>query len=432
MLIFDGGAPRLESFWSAIEVIKEARLNPFTGTGTEAVDALETLLTDAVRCRMVADVPLGAFLSGGVDSSTVVALMQASSDRPVKSFSIGFEDEGYNEAKHAAEVARHIGTDHTELYVTGEEARNVIPNLPDMFDEPFSDSSQIPTYLVSRMTRDHVTVALSGDGGDELFGGYNRYLQANGATGRAVKWPALARKTASAAIQSFSPGFLDHVFSPLPKIGNIPQLGDKLHKLARGLGAGEAGLYRSLVSQWDKPEDLILNAAELPGPVWDPNLEKAFPKLVDRMRYLDLVTYLPDDILTKVDRASMAVSLEARVPILDHRVVQFAWQLPSEILFAGNQGKWPLRQLLYKYVPKSLIERPKMGFAVPLGEWLRGPLKDWAEDLLSQDNLKQWGIIDPVPVRRKWKQHLSGNRNWQHHLWAVLMFQAWCQRYGTR
>ena len=380
---------------------------------------------------MEADVPLGALLSGGVDSSAVVALMQAQSTLSVRTFSIGFCERGYNEAVHAKAVAKHLGTDHTELYVTAAEALSVIPKIPEIYDEPFSDSSQIPTFLVSKMARQHVTVALSGDGGDELFGGYNRYVWVRDVW-RKVGWlPKSVRTAMARGLTSLSTQGWDRVFATigpvLPHNLRPPLPGDKLHKLAGILACtSPEDMYRNLVSHWET-ESVVLGASEPTTSLTDHGQLADVPDFTQRMMFLDLVTYLPDDILTKVDRASMAVSLEARVPLLDHRVAEFAWTLPLAMKIQDGQGKWPLRQVLYKYIPKELVERPKMGFGVPIDVWLRGPLRDWAENLLDEARLKREGYFNPVPIRLKWREHLSGKRNWQYHLWDVLMFQAWLE-----
>ena len=378
---------------------------------------------------MIADVPLGAFLSGGIDSSTVVALMQTNSDQPVKTFSIGFAEGGYNEAQHAKQVARHLGTDHTELYVEPGHALQVIERLPEMYDEPFADSSQIPTFLISELTRSHVTVALSGDGGDELFAGYNRYFQNDGPIGRLVGAPRPVRRGLASLMHCLSPAAWDAFFGIVPRRWRPPQAGDKVYKLADVLRGDRDALYRRLVSHWDDPNGVVPGGHEPLGVLWDPAVARRVSNPVARMQYLDTLTYLPDDILTKVDRASMAVSLEARVPILDHRVVAFAWRLPQYQKIRRGKGKWLLRQVLYRHVPRELVERPKMGFGIPLDSWLRGPLRDWAEELLSEANLNRVGILCPQPVRLKWHEHLKGGRNWQYLLWDALMFQAWAKQW---
>lgn len=397
----------------------------------QALLELERLMTQAVKSQMVADVPLGAFLSGGIDSSTVVAMMCRHGGSQVKTFSIGFDEQGYNEAKHAKAVAAHLGTQHTELYVTGDDALAVVPKLARIYDEPFADSSQIPTFLVSQLARRHVTVALSGDGGDELFAGYNRYTLAERAW-HGISWlPLPLRKVLSMGLMALSPTAIDVLAAPMLKVlrdaerhGN---LGDKLHKFARTVlvARNSHDMYRSLVSQWDDPAAVVIGAKEPRTLLDEYGSASAALASVERMCLLDQLTYLPDDILTKVDRAAMSLSLETRVPMLDHRIVEFSWSLSMQQKIRSGQGKWLLRELLYKHVPKSLVERPKQGFAIPLEHWLRGPLKSWAEDLLSRHALTSSGFFDVGLVRAKWEQHLSGQRNWQHQIWSVLMFQAW-------
>ena len=428
----DSGATP-QAYWSARDVVEAGVREPFVGSPEAAAEELEALLSDAVALRMIADVPLGAFLSGGIDSSTVVALMQAQSNQPVRTFTIGFHEDEYDEAADARDVARHLETDHTELYLTASEAQQVIPQLPEMFDEPFADSSQIPTYLVSRLARQEVTVSLSGDGGDELFGGYNRYFWGRELWGRISPFPTWLRGAGAGALRALRPETWNgaaRVLRPvLPHALREKQVGDKLHKLAGVLGAqSPEALYLDLVSHWPKPADVVTHGAEAPTALTDPGRWARLPDFTQRMMYLDLVSYLPDDILTKVDRASMAVSLEARVPMLDHRVVEFAWRLPLEYKVRGNSGKHILRQVLYRHVPRALVERPKMGFGIPIDSWLRGPLRAWAEDLLDEHQLRRQGYLRPDPIRQKWNEHLSGARNWQYLLWDILMFQAWLQR----
>jgi asparagine synthase (glutamine-hydrolysing) len=419
-------------YWDARTVVAAGEAEPFAGSPEEAVDALDRLLGDAVSRQMMADVPLGAFLSGGVDSSTVVALMQAHSSRPVQTFTIGFHEQGFNEAEHAKAVARHLGTNHTELYVTPAQALEVIPRLPALYDEPFSDSSQIPTLLVSQLTRQHVTVSLSGDAGDELFCGYNRYLIGNQAWGKLSRLPIAMRMLMARSILALSPAVWNRVLGPLGRVlpGKLAQanVGDKMHKGASVLAArSPVELYRLLLSNWRNPSDLVLGATEHGTVLTDPALQPQTDHFVHQMMALDMLSYLPDDILVKVDRAAMGVGLETRVPMLDHRVVEFAWSLPLNYKLRNGVGKWPLRQVLDRYVPRELVERPKMGFGVPIDSWLRGPLREWAEELLDASRLRQGGYFEPEPIRRKWKEHLSGARNWQNHLWDVLMFQAWLQ-----
>lgn len=418
-----------QCYWSLAEVAERGvAAAAAAGDPTALADELDTLLRDAVRRRMAADVPPGAFLSGGYDSTTVVALMQAQSDRPVKTFSIGFHEEEYNEARHAKAVAAHLGTDHTEFYVTPEEAMAVIPRLPDIYDEPFADSSQIPTFLVSQLARRHVTVSLSGDGGDELFFGYGRYLKCERIWTQLSGLPLWWRHVASSVLAHAPGRALEGVMAVLPNRLRINHLADRLPKLAEMLSqpTGEA-FYRELVSHWKNPDKVVLGAREPATLLNRPDLLPALPGLREQMMYLDMMTYLPDDILVKVDRASMAVSLEVRVPLLDHRVVEFAWRVPTELKYREGQSKWLLRQVLYRYVPKELMERPKKGFGVPIEHWLRGPLRDWAEALLDEHKLREQGFFDPVPIRRMWGEHVSGRRRWHYYLWDVLMFQAWLE-----
>lgn len=422
--------PRLDPYWSMEEVAVKGVKDPFNGGADAAVDQLETLLADAVGQQMMGDVPLGAFLSGGVDSSIVVALMQSQSSRPVRTFSIGFDEAGYNEAVHAKAVAAHLGTDHTELYVRPREALDVIPRLPSIYSEPFADSSQVPTYLVSALARRHVTVALSGDAGDELFGGYSRYPLARNLWRGISLLPRSLRGIAAGILRAPSVEAWNGVARPvrgiLPRSLERANLGDKLHKAAAVLDSGSVDqLYLRLVSHW--PSGVVLGGGPHPTPLDGEATSLQGLDPVQRMMALDAMTYLPDDILTKVDRAAMAVSLESRVPLLDHRVVEFAWRLPQALKLREGSSKWALRQVLYRYVPRSLIDRPKMGFGVPIDAWLRGPLRDWAEALLDASALRQQGYLDPALVRARWGEHLSGRRNWQYHLWDVLMFQAWME-----
>lgn len=419
-----------QAYWDARHAVADSLAHPFGGTPSQAVERLDVLLREAVAQQMMADVPLGAFLSGGVDSSTVVALMQAQSSRPVRTFTIGFHEAGYNEAEHAKAVAHHLGTDHTELYVTAQQAMDVIPKLPSLYCEPFADASQIPTFLVSQLARQHVTVSLSGDGGDELFGGYSRYMLGQRLWGYLSRLPLGLRRTLAQGVRVLPPHAWNRLLRPVQSLlpGSWAQVrpGDKLHKGAQVLAAqSPAELYRLLVTHWPEPTALVLGAREPSTVLTDPSRQPPTDNILHQMMALDLVTYLPDDILVKVDRAAMASSLETRVPLLDHRVVEFAWTLPSDYKLRAGEGKWPLRQVLYKYVPRELIERPKMGFGVPLDSWLRGPMRDWGESLLDESRMRQEGYFDPILVRQKWREHLSGHRNWQYLLWDVLMFQAW-------
>ncbi|MDR3574619.1 MAG: asparagine synthase (glutamine-hydrolyzing) [Anaerolineaceae bacterium] len=421
------------TFWSAKEVAEQGQANLFPGTDQEAVQELDGLLRESVKLRMIADVPLGAFLSGGVDSSAVVALMQAQSDRPVKTFTIGFKEADFNEAVYAKRIAQHLGTDHTELYVTAEEAQAVIPKLPGLYDEPYADSSQIPTFLVSELARKHVTVSLSGDGGDELFGGYNRYYAGQQIWNRFGWIPLSLRRAGSNMIDSTPPKLLEGLFKNIDLAGK-QDLSEKVRKISRVLSAESyPDVYYRLVSCWDKPSSIVKNSQEAVTIFTEPARWAKLDDFTKTMMYLDLVTYLPEDILVKLDRASMGVSLEARLPLLDdHRLVEFAWRLPHEMKIRGGVQKWILRQVLYQYVPREMIERPKMGFAVPVGEWLRGPLRDWGEALLDEKRLEQEGFFDPAPIRRRWVDHISGKRNWHYHLWEVLMFQAWLSENKTK
>jgi asparagine synthase (glutamine-hydrolysing) len=423
--------PVLEAYWSLTDVAINGNRSKFQGSTNEMVGALEDLLMSSVQQQMISDVPVGAFLSGGIDSSTVVALMQAQSDRPVKTFTIGFKEGDYDEAVHAKAVANYLGTDHTELYVAPQQALEVIPRLPSLFCEPFADPSQIPTFLVSQLAKQKVTVSLSGDGGDELFAGYNRYVLAHNIWSQASRLPAGIRSLASSGINTISPLAWNKLLSPLQKIAprslRHSNIGDKLHKLAGLFGARNIDdFYLSLVTHW-QPQDLVIDGKEPATCVNEGRLTLEGLDNIQRMMVLDSITYLPDDILIKVDRASMGVSLEGRMPFLNHRVVEFAWQLPNSMKLRDGVGKWILRQVLYRYVPKELIERPKMGFGVPIDAWLRGPLKNWAEALLDEERLRREGYFNPAPIRIKWAEHISGHRNWQYVLWNVLMFQSWLE-----
>jgi asparagine synthase (glutamine-hydrolysing) len=422
-------------YWSAKEVAERGVREPFVGSLEEAREAVDSLLKDAVRQRMVADVPLGVFLSGGVDSSTVVALMQAQSTVPVRTFTIGFHEDDYNEADHARAVARHLRTEHTELYLLPRDAQAVIPRLSDIYDEPFADSSQIPTFLVSRLARSSVTVSLSGDAGDELFGGYGRYLMCESLWRRAKPVPLPLREMIAAGLRAGSPDAWTRAVNALrpmlPRRLHTTLPGDKLRKLAEIIVATSADdMYEQLISHWKRVDNVVLGVAEPERRFSATTRSMALGGLTNRMMYWDLTNYLPDDILVKVDRASMAVGLEARVPFLDHRVIELAWRLPVDMKVRGGVGKWLLRQVLYRYVPRELIERPKRGFSVPIDSWLRGPLRGWAEDLLAEPLLRRQGFFHPEPIRTKWSEHLSGRRNWHYYLWSVLMFQAWLARWN--
>lgn len=434
-------------YWTFQEVAKTGLRHPFSGSYDDAVEQLDSLLSDAVGRRMLADVPLGAFLSGGIDSSVVVALMQKQSSRPVRTFTIGFEDKAYDEAPFASKVARHLNVDHTELYVTSKEARDVIPLLPKIFDEPFADSSQIPTYLVSQLARRHVTVALSGDGGDELFCGYRRYFDALGGFFAARQIQGLSASNSGLMSKVIAtsrglPGPLRTMLGTTFRAASRLPLGRsaRLFSLASDLLSNEGPHHRYLrnLTHWHDEDatdfgitmsDSRALARELSHWLDEPQLSASQFQQV--WQAFDTQNYLPNDILTKVDRASMAVSLEARTPLLEHRIVEFAWTLPHEFKVQGGTGKRILRDLLAKYVPRKLFERPKVGFGVPIDAWLRGPLRDWAEDLLDENRLKREGYFNPRPIRRKWSEHLSGKADWHYHLWDVLMFQAWLAKYNA-
>lgn len=425
----DRSAEAIERYWAPGELGRE----PFTGSAEEAVDALDRLLRETLSGQMLADVPLGAFLSGGIDSSTIVALMQAMSARAVQTFSIGFEDPDYDEAPHARAIARHLGTEHHELVVSNRDMLDVVPRLAHIYAEPFADSSQIPTLLVAQMARRQVTVALSGDGGDELFAGYTRYRQIERLARTAGRIPASLRGLPAAALRLISAERLDTLIGTLAGSRAPRRAGDRLLKAAEAGGAaGVAGLYRALVTLWHDPARLVVGGSE-PETAFTHISETHFrADPVRAAMSLDLASYLPDDILAKVDRAAMATSLETRVPLLDHRIVAFAARLPTGLLVRDGATKWPLRQLLYRHVPRDLVERPKKGFAVPLETWLRGPLREWAEALIDPVRLAREGLLDPAPVQRAWAEHQGGHRNLQYRLWTVLMLQSWLETRGAR
>ncbi len=414
-----------QCYWDLVSIAEQENV---ATDSSMLVNELDALLRDAVKSRMASDVPLGAFLSGGIDSTIVAALMQAQSSKPIKTFTIGFNEQGYNEAIHAKGVAKHLGTDHTELYVTPEEAMAAIPRLPTIWSEPFSDSSQIPTLLVSQLAREHVTVSLSGDGGDELFCGYSRYTQGYQIWAKLQFLPLPARQFIGSLMQIFPGASVEYLMKFLPKRVQVAHFADRLPKFGDVIKQKSAeGYYQNIISNWKSPDRLVLGATE-PQTIF--NYPEQYPKLTDfreQMMYLDSMTYLPDDILTKVDRASMAVSLEARVPLLDHRVVEFAWRVPMSLKYKDGKGKWLLREVLYKYVPRELMERPKMGFGVPIDDWIRGPLRGWAESLLDEKRIREEGFFDPNPIRKMWQEHISGKRRWHYCLWDVLMFQAWLE-----
>lgn len=416
-------------YWSLCDVIARGKERTLRASD-DVITKLDDLLSSAVSKQAIADVPLGTFLSGGIDSSLITSLMQAQSSSPVKTFTIGFDENGYNEAEYAKAVASHLGTEHTELYISARQTLDVIAILPEIYDEPFSDSSQIPTYLVSKMTRQHVTVALSGDGGDELFGGYNRYLGTERWWNLTRRIPLHLRHLASGSLTSIDASYWDRLGSIIAPVSNKKiwnNLANNIAKLAGVLAVDEsARLYEHFTTHWSDPSALVINGPDFH--VQSRGSAIQLDSIVEKMMALDTLSYLPDDILVKVDRAAMAASLETRVPFLDHSVIEFAWSLPLEMKIRNGRGKWILRQILEKYIPKDLIDRPKMGFGIPLESWLRGPLRLWAEELLDESRLRREGFFKPEVIRRKWLEHLSGHRNWQHHLWDVLMFQAWLER----
>ena len=426
------GTSQAIAYWRARDVVARAVEARRTPSEAEAIEELDALLRDAVRRRLIADVPLGAFLSGGIDSSSVVALMQAVADRPVRTFTIGFADAAYDESREAAAIAAHLGTAHTTLPVTEADALAVVPRLAARRDEPFADSSLIPTFLVAELARREVTVALSGDGGDEVFGGYVRHVWADRVWRQMRPIPVTARRAAGAALARVGPAALETAYRAaeglLPARARQRHPGDKLRKLSRLLAARDVdALHPILVAQWDAPERAVLGGDE-PVPWSDAEAQGlALPTVTEEMMLRDLVGYLPDDILTKVDRATMAASLEGRAPLLDHRVVEWAWRLPLDFKIRGGEGKWILRRVLDRYVPRPLVERPKTGFALPLGAWLRGPLREWAEALVAEDRLRREGYFAAGAVRAVWDRHQRGGRE-EHRLWPVLMFQAWLQR----
>ena len=419
-----GDTPRIEPYWSLAAALDRTGRRP--PNAQDAVDHLQSLATDAVQRRMISDVPLGAFLSGGVDSSLVVALMQAASTRKVRTFTIGFENADFDESGDARAVAQHLGTDHTELRFEERHALEIVPKLPDIFDEPFADSSQIPTYLVSEMTRRHVTVALSGDGGDETFGGYPRYQLAGGVFRRLAPVPRPLRALAGATLRTLPSGGVRALARLIPASRRPPRLAERIHRLGALLDLpADDALHDRLSAGWTEERTLVPASRGALRHMPDPALAERLPDLVARMQYYDTLRYLPDDIMTKVDRCSMAVSLEAREPLLDHRLVEFVWSLPQDFKLHGSTSKWILRQVLDRFVPRALVNRPKKGFSVPLDAWLRGPLRDWAETLLNPDDLAAEGMFDAVAVRGLWNTHVDGRTDRGRVLWNVLMMRAW-------
>lgn len=427
------GSLSIRRYWNLKEKHETESLNMIEDDN-EAVSMIDKTLKKVVNKQMISDVPLGAFLSGGVDSSSVVALMQAQVNRPVKTFTIGFSEKKYDESIHAEAVSKHLGTDHTKLHVSDSDARNIIPNLPLIYDEPFADSSQIPTYLVCHAARQKVTVALSGDGGDELFGGYNRYIYGPKMLKQISSLPLSIRKFSGSMMQNIPENFWDRIEHFYNKIRTgskgISNMGNKIQRLADHLlmTSNVNELYYNIVSNWHEPEKLLMNIVNEPVS----QLEDELPKYginnpAKRMMFQDMRTYLPDDILCKVDRAAMRINLETRIPFLDPDMIELSMRLPSHMKIRNGHGKWALRQVLYKYVPREIIDRPKVGFSIPIGLWLRGPLRSWAEDLLSSEKLANDGLFNYEIIMKKWTEHLSGRRDWTNQLWAILMFQAWKQ-----
>lgn len=424
----------IETYWQAEEVFLNGIENPWEGTDLEAIEALDQLLKDAIKIRLIADVPVGAFLSGGIDSSTVTAIMQSISNKQVRTFSIGFKECAYNEAPMARDVARHLNTDHTELYVTEQEARDVIPTISYFWDEPFADSSQIPTLLVSKLARDHVTVALSGDGGDELFSGYDRYTNTMNIWKKKSSIPSLLQGiigstlgvmpySISKTTASIFKNLLKHLGATNPGAASIKRIAELLtsHTFS--------ACYGYMNSNWIPPGGIMLMNNDAISEVFLKDWDRYQDNLWHLMTLLDLKTYLPDDILTKVDRATMGVALESRVPILDHRIVELSSRFNTKLRTQQNSSKWILKQVLYKYVPKKLIERPKMGFSVPIGQWLKGSLREWAEELILPDRLKKEGILNHKNIKRVWDDHISGKFNYEHTLWNILMFEMWLDKW---
>jgi len=426
--------PKAEAFWSIEHPVTAGSTETYDDDTGRAVAELDTLLRDAVRQQMVADVPLGAFLSGGVDSSTVVALMQCQSSKRVKTFTISFPEGDFDEAKHARKVADYLGTEHTELLVNPSDALAVAPRLAAIYDEPFADSSQIPTFLVAQLTRGHVTVALSGDGGDELFAGYSHYVSAKRVWLLTRLLPSALRHVLGASLSKLGGPPWDRTVAQfeglLPRASFEFASGHKIRRLAAALATNEvATFYQNRVSRWLDPGEVVVGYEDCRLPFAAPERQPRNWDTIESMTYFDSLNYLPENVLTKVDRASMAVSLETRVPLLDYRVAEFSTRLPLNFKIRGGSGKWLLRQVLYKYVPRALVDRPKMGFRLPLASWLRGPLRSWAQELLEPRNLEETGFLISRPISQKWKEHVEQRRDWSRHLWSVIMFQAWARRW---
>jgi len=428
-----GVLPAQRCYWSAADAVARARQHPLTASVKEMTDQLEDALSEAVATRMVADVPVGAFLSGGIDSSTIVALMQQRATGSVRTFTVGFADRSFDESAEAAAVAAYLGTDHTAVNVGDAEAVEVITRLPEIWDEPFSDVSQIPTYLVSQVARQQVTVSLSGDGGDELFAGYNRHAWLDRVWRGAAAVPAGARLSLGSALERIPPSLVEgagRATSVLPARWRVRNPSNKMVKLARVLTASDPeDAYRALTTHWTDASSMVLGV-EVNGSDDSIGSPVAGGGITEQMLWFDLVRYLPDDILVKLDRAAMAVSLETRVPFLDRRVLDLAWSLPLDVKLRGGQTKWLLRQVLGRHVPAVLVERPKMGFGLPIGSWLRGGLSPWAEHLLDERRLQAQGLLDPTPIRRAWELHRSGRRDLGYELWDVLVLQSWIDRWN--
>jgi len=420
--------PKLTKYWSADQVIKNRKLTNNHLSEEEAVNQLDKLLQNIISKQMLADVPVGAFLSGGVDSSIIAALMQAQSTSKIKTFTIGFNEDKQNEAHYAKKIADHLGTNHTELILSAADAKNIIPMIPSIYDEPFADSSQIPTYLVSKLARNDVKVALTGDGADEILCGYNRYRVSNKLWSKYNKIPYCLRKVGSQTISTIPAGVLNSLHKVFPMKNKSNNFSDRVFKGGRLLKAKNIDqFYLEFISYWNDPEALVINSKE-PKTILNSNHEGTHKMSnIERMMYLDLLSYLPGDILTKVDRASMAVSLETRLPYMDHRLIEYAWSLPNEYKYKNGQTKWVLKEVLNKYIPKKLYDRPKQGFGIPINEWLKGSLREWAEELLNEQKLKEQGYFDVKKIREKWIQHQSGKSNWQHQIWNILMFQSWLE-----
>ena len=413
----------IKHYWSAAQTVEDGLTQPFHGSDTEAVDLLEMMLKQSIQQRMIADVPLGAFLSGGIDSSTIVSLMQTQSTQPIRTFTIGFSESGFDESKYASEVARHLHTNHTELYISSEVARDIVPKLPQIYDEPFADPSQIPTFLVSQLAKKSVTVSLSGDGGDELFGGYNRYIWPKKIWDTFGWLPTHTRNKIASTMKTLA---LQPIGLILKNIG-LPNPLDKVNKIANILAAPTIEVvYSELISQWKNPGEIVRGGSEPELNISKSYGSKVTNSLSEKMMAMDLVSYLPDNILVKVDRATMHTSLESRAPFLDdHEIVEFAWTLPLHMKIRNGQGKWILREVLSRHIPKKMIDRPKMGFGVPIDSWLRGPLRPWAENYLNENRLRQEGFFNSQLICKKWNEHKTGKQNWQYDLWNILMFEAW-------